>query len=125
MRMSGKILLAAVAVAALSGTAMAADLPSPSAPPEVVPVAPAPTSWDGAYIGANFGYSWADSDVSSTDPVFDDSYDDGGYTSTSSPTGWEVGGQIGYLFHLSDNVVGGIEGSLDWANATDEANTYY
>ncbi len=67
MRMTGKLLLAAVAVAALSGTAMAADLPAPAAPAAVAPeVVPPSTSWDGAYIGANIGYSWAESDVTST-----------------------------------------------------------
>lgn len=120
MRMTGKILLAAIAVAALSGTAMAADLPAPAAPapaaPEVVPA----TSWDGGYIGANVGYSWAESDVtSSTAPSI------WGYTSTDALTGWEVGGQIGYLFHLSNNVVGGVEGSLDWTNQTGEADSVY
>ncbi|MGN6100647.1 MAG: outer membrane protein [Devosia sp.] len=77
---------------------MAADLyVPPAAAPVVAPVA---SGWDGPYIGATLGYGWQ---------------------TLASPTnatgnGWSVGGQIGYNAHLSDNIIGGVEGNLDWVN---------
>jgi opacity protein-like surface antigen len=98
--------LTTAVVVGCAGGAMAADLAVPAAP---VVAAPAPTNWDGPYIGANIGYSWA----------FADHQPAGGGTGNDiNLSGFEVGGQIGYLFHLSDNVVGGVEGSLDWSNQT-------
>ena len=48
-----KLLLAGVALAALSGSAVAADLARPAyAPPPPV------YSWTGLYWGVNVGYSW-------------------------------------------------------------------
>lgn len=106
MKMTGKLLLAAATVAGFSGSAMAADLSyqAPAAAP--VMQAPAQSDWDGPYIGANLGYGWG----TATDTS-------GGF-GTASLTGWLVGGQVGYNFHLSDNIVAGIEGNLDWENET-------
>jgi opacity protein-like surface antigen len=100
MKMTGKFLLASALVAVASGSAMAADLytPPPAAP---VAVAPAVTDWDGPYIGASVGYGWANV----TDNTSPDS---------TSANGWLLGGQLGYNFHLSDTLVGGVEGDLDW-----------
>jgi outer membrane immunogenic protein len=93
-----KALYAAVATLALSAgaatTALAADViaeqpPAPAAP-AVVPV----FSWTGVYLGANLGYGWANADVS----------DDNGFVG---------GGQIGYNYQFSNNVVLGIEGDMD------------
>jgi opacity protein-like surface antigen len=99
MKAIASIALATVAVAALSGGAMAADLyVPPAAAPVVAPVA---SGWDGPYIGATLGYGWQ----SLATPV----------TATTG-NGWSVGGQIGYNAHLSDNIVGGVEGNLDWVN---------
>ena len=103
MKMTGKLLLAAAAVAVLSGSAVAADLYVPPAQPAPVAVAPAATDWDGPYIGASLGYGWGTAD----DTTAGDS---------ASLQGWTVGGQIGYNFHLSDNVVAGVEGDLNWSN---------
>lgn len=101
MKVTGKFLIAAAAVAGFSGSAMAADL---YVPPRAAPaaVAPAATDWDGAYVGAHVGYGWG-----TVSPA--------GAASASS-TGWIVGGQIGYNFHLSGNVVTGVEGDLGWSN---------
>lgn len=98
MTLTGKLLIAAAAVAAFSGSAMAADLYVPPAA-AAAPVAHS-SNWDGAYIGANLGYAWGQ---------------------VNQPTvvtgnGWLVGAQLGYNAHLSDSIVGGIEGNLDWVN---------
>jgi outer membrane autotransporter protein len=103
MTLTGKLLIAAAAMAAFSGSAMAADL---YVPPAAAPAAaPATTNWDGAYIGASLGYAWGT--ATSTAPV-----------GTASPGGWLVGVDAGYNFHVSDNIVLGIEGNLDWLNET-------
>lgn len=103
MKMTGKLVLATVAFAALSGTAMAADVYIPPAQPAPVIAAPAASDWDGPYIGASVGYGWGSSDNSS----IGDSAD---------INGWTVGGQVGYNFHLTDNLVAGVEGDLNWDN---------
>jgi outer membrane immunogenic protein len=106
MKLTAKLLLATASVAALSSGAMAADLMAP-APPAAV-VAPPAGSWDGPYIGANIGYSWGFADhVPATGTAAGNDV---------TLTGYELGGQIGYLFHLSDSIVGGVEGSIDWSN---------
>src|SRR6185312_3686551 len=125
MRLIAKALLAATAVAGFSGAALAADLYVPPAAAPAAPVA-APTSWDGPYIGANIGYGWGSADSTSAhqynDPTNTITTDD-----SLSMSGFMVGGQIGYNFHLSDNIVGGIEGSLDWTNqtGTTDSNSNY
>ncbi len=53
-----KILLATVAVAALGGTALAADLPSRRAPPVFVPPPIPVFTWTGVYAGAQVGYAF-------------------------------------------------------------------
>ncbi len=54
-----KILLASVAVAAMTGAAAAADLPSRKAPVAYAPVAMA-YSWTGFYVGGQIGYAWGE-----------------------------------------------------------------
>jgi outer membrane immunogenic protein len=100
MTLTGKALLAAVAFAALSGSAMAADLYVPPAAAPVAAAAPA-TNWDGPYIGATLGYGW---------------YDPG------TTNGWDIGAQVGYNAHLSDAIVVGIQGNVDWVGFGDNGN---
>jgi outer membrane immunogenic protein len=92
MTLTGKLVLAAVAFAALSGSAMAADL---YVPPAAAPIVAAPsTNWDGPYIGATIGYDW--------------------YQPTDN--GFTAGGQIGYNFHIADPIVLGLQANIDYAN---------
>ncbi|MDR3472730.1 MAG: porin family protein [Devosia sp.] len=96
-----KTLLTATAMAALTSGAMAADLYVPPATPAM---APATTSWDGPYIGATVGYSWGTADATASS------------FGSSSISGFELGGQLGYNFHLADSIVLGIQGDLNWSN---------
>jgi len=99
MTLTGKLALAAVAIVALSGSAMAADL---YVPPAAAPVAAAPaTNWDGPYIGATIGYDW---------------YEPG------DVNGFTAGGQVGYNFHVADPIVLGIQGNIDYANFNNGGN---
>ena len=109
MKMTGKLVLAAVAAAGFSGTAVAADLYVPPAQPAPVAQAPAATDWDGPYIGASLGYGWGTASNSAPD--------------TANLSGWTVGGQVGYNFHLTDNIVTGVEGDLNWTNQTGNYST--
>jgi outer membrane immunogenic protein len=107
--MTGKLLLAAAAIAGFSGSAIGADLYRAPAQPEApVAQAPAATDFDGPYIGASLGYAWGTaSDATAPD--------------TASLQGWTIGGQLGYNTHVSDNIVAGVEGDLNWSN---EQGTY-
>ncbi|MGQ3672929.1 outer membrane protein [Xanthobacter sp. TB0136] len=103
-----RILLATVAVAALTVPAAAADL----AVKYPVKAIPAPVfSWTGFYIGANFGFGGGKTDVSY-----------GTLAPTTLPgvdlnsSGFFVGGQIGYNYQLANNVVVGLEADLQWSD---------
>jgi outer membrane immunogenic protein len=99
---------AGFALAALTGSAFAADL---AAPAKGVIAAPAPSGFDGFYIGLNAGYGPGNVSTPNDSPY---------------PTGFPfsgpfVGGQVGYNFVLIDNVVAGIEGDMEWTNETGNA----
>jgi len=107
MKLMVKALLTAAAMAALTGGAMAADL---YVPPAAAPAMAPASSWDGPYIGATVGYGWQNLDSGDS----------------TSGNGWSVGGQVGYNFHLSDQIIAGVEGNLDWVNfaQTTGSSTY-
>ena len=94
------------AFTALAGASYAADLGMPvEAQPAPAYTAPAATDWDGPYIGASVGYGWGTATDNGS----------GGFGSANT-TGWLIGGQVGYNFHLTDNLVAGVEGNVDWDN---------
>ena len=104
-----KFLLGTVALVALSGVAMAADLaPHYKAPP---PVVAAPIyDWTGFYIGANGG--WGDSrNCWGIVPLAGATIPDG----CASRSGGVFGGQLGYRWQAGQFVFG-VEGQGDWAN---------
>jgi outer membrane immunogenic protein len=100
MLMTHKLALAVLAAATFTGSAVGADR---SRPAQMAPViqAPAQADWAGAYVGVNGGYGWG-------------TVSGGG--ASASTSGWFVGGQVGYNFHLSNTLVGGVEGDLAWTN---------
>lgn len=60
-----RVLMASAALTAFAAPALAADLGSmepPPVPEYTAPVAAAPTTWSGFYIGALFGYTWANAE---------------------------------------------------------------
>jgi outer membrane immunogenic protein len=104
-----KLLFATIGVVALSGSAMAADLPARSykAPP---PVMAAIYDWTGFYIGGNGG--WAQSrNCLSIVPVAGAAFADG----CSTRSGGVIGGQVGYRWQSSQFVFG-LEAQGDWAD---------
>jgi outer membrane immunogenic protein len=86
-----KLVLALTAVAAFTGSALAADLPAHtySKAPAVVAAAP---NWTGCYIGAGWGYGMLDDERSGSFPTRPNS--------TSAAKGWlgSVGGGCDYQF---------------------------
>ena len=103
-----RILLAGAALLALTAAqpTLAADAPVYKGP---APVAFAPFSWNGCYIGVNIGAGWGTSDHGPTTPPASTG-------ATASTSGWLAGGQIGCNWHVSPGFVLGIEGDYDWAN---------
>jgi outer membrane immunogenic protein len=104
-----KLLLSAIALVALTGSATAADMAVKAAPPPMI----APIyNWTGFYIGANGG--WGQSHncwdyVVLAGPVFSDGCRD--------RSGGLIGGQIGYRWQ-SNQFVFGLEAQGDWADLT-------
>jgi outer membrane immunogenic protein len=105
--MKSKLILTGVAAAMLSLPlgAQAADLVRPTykAPAYVAPVA---ANWTGFYVGLNGGYAFGSSDWDS--PAV-----------SPDPTGYLVGGTLGYNFQTG-LWVWGFEGDIDWADISDD-----
>jgi outer membrane immunogenic protein len=115
-----KSILGLVAIGALiAGPAMAADLRMPvKAPP--APIAPA-FSWTGLYIGGNVGGAWGHSswctDATIATCLTATPLD----VVTESPSGIVGGGQVGFRWQASSNIVLGVEGMIDAMNITTQA----
>jgi outer membrane immunogenic protein len=112
-----KLALAVSAVAALSGQALAADMPMKAARPAPQPVAVA--NWTGCYISGGLGYGLWDQENTS--------YVTRGATRVAVTGEWDAGGR-GWLGRAgagcdyqfggigSWNMVIGVFGDYDWAN---------
>jgi outer membrane immunogenic protein len=105
-----RVFFALASLAALMGTAAAADLPPRPAPQPYykAPVAMQVYNWTGFYIGINGGGGFGRS-----------TWDRTGSFNTS---GGLVGGTVGYNYQFGQGVVG-LEGDIDWANINGNTNT--
>jgi outer membrane immunogenic protein len=104
-----RVFFALVGLAALTGTAAAADLPRPApAPYYKAPVALPVYNWTGFYIGINGGGGFGRSQWDST--------------SGFNTSGGLVGGTVGYNYQFGQGVVG-LEGDIDWADINGTTNT--
>jgi len=96
-----------------AGTAVAADLQRQ--PVKAPIVAPIPVfSWTGFYIGANIGGAWAGG--SFTNSAL------GGSVDVGSTGAFVGGGQFGYNYQVN-NIVFGIEGTIDGVGSSDKTTT--
>jgi outer membrane immunogenic protein len=104
-----RVFFALVGLAALTGTAAAADLPPRLAPAPYykAPVAIPVYNWTGFYIGINGGGGFGRSQWDST----------GGFNTS----GGLVGGTVGYNYQFGQGVVG-LEGDIDWADINGTTN---
>ena len=103
-----RLFIAAVGLAALAGTAAAADLPPAPMPYYKAPAYLPPYSWTGFYLGVNGGGGLGQS-----------TWDTNGGINTS---GGIVGGTIGYNYQYGA-VVFGAEGDIDWSGIRGTTNT--
>jgi outer membrane immunogenic protein len=100
-----RVFLSGVALAALVGSASAADLPRRPAP---VAAAPVPYvspvyNWTGFYVGVNAGWGWGTGKLSGP-PSTGDIDGNGGV----------AGGQIGYNWQVNQ-IVFGVETDINWS----------
>ena len=93
----------AIVAAAVSGSAMAADVPV-KAPAYARPAAPPPYNWSGLYLGANVGGAWSNRTLNIAGAAWDDPF-------SSAFIG---GFQLGYNLQAGQFLVG-VEGDFDWA----------
>jgi outer membrane immunogenic protein len=125
-----RALSVAALVLALTGSALAADLPSYKAPPP--PPLPPPPLWTGFYVGLNAGGTWANSNSVTTGvaPIATNGdFPHGGGAAqgssylaamalTTSGTvpinggGFIGGGQIGYNWQFYNSFVAGVEADI-------------
>jgi len=118
-------LLASAGALALTGAALAADLPSRAPPPVYIPPPPIFT-WTGLYVGINAGYTWSNSNSVNTvtADVFGNPAIRGGpafgVASAALATGsvsvkdngFIGGGQIGYNYQFANSFVVGLEADI-------------
>jgi outer membrane immunogenic protein len=123
---------------ALTGAAIAADLPSRAPPPVYLPPPPI-FSWTGLYIGLNAGYTWSNNnavDVDTAD-VFGNPALVGGpafgvasaaLADGSVPAkidGFIGGGQIGYNFQFANSFVVGLEADIQGIAASNGSHLVF
>lgn len=108
--MINKFLLSTVALAALAGTAFAADLPSRNAPPVYAPPPIPVFTWTGVYVGGQIGYEFGKDSNNF-------------YPSSTSASGVIGGAHIGYNYQLTNNLVAGLEGDVEGTST--KATTVY
>lgn len=134
-----KLLLASSALAALTATASAADLPRRMAPPPVFTPVPVFT-WTGFYLGFNAGYGFGVQDdrgptvlnVGRSTGLFQNAAGtratDGAlaFANRSNNDGFVGGGQIGYNYQLTpgNGIVIGIEADAQYAGFGRNRNSY-
>jgi outer membrane immunogenic protein len=118
-------LLASAGAIALTGAALAADLPSRAPPPVYLPPPPIFT-WTGLYLGLNAGGTWSNSNTvnTATADVFGNPALGGGVpfgvasaalATRSAPAkidGFIGGGQIGYNWQFANSFVVGLEADI-------------
>jgi outer membrane immunogenic protein len=106
-----KLLLSSIALVALTGSAVAADMAVKAPPPAPLPVI---YNWSGFYIGANGGWGQSHNCVD-----FNNFVTPGGLLVTGDAcrdrSGGLVGGQVGYRWQ-SNQFVFGLEAQGDWAD---------
>jgi outer membrane immunogenic protein len=108
-----RVLFASVGVlmAAMTGAAVAADLPRRTEMPAKAPayVTPVAYNWTGLYIGINGGGIWGHSSFTAAPPTGD-----------FTVSGGLIGGTLGYNWQMNQ-VVFGLETDLDWSGARGSA----
>jgi outer membrane immunogenic protein len=132
-----RALSVAALVVALTGSALAADLPSYKAPPP--PPLPPPPLWSGFYVGLNAGGTWGGSNNiwTSSAPLFSAPGAGGAATlyaaysalgasgvSQGNTSGFIGGGQIGYNWQFwGGRLVAGVEADIQGVASSNSNKT--
>lgn len=96
--------LGTVAVVAMGGAAIAADVPLKGPIYKAAPV----SIWEGAYIGVHLGYGWATNDISAA-----------GFGPDEVKSNGVIGGlQVGYNRHIAPNWILGFEADVSFGDLT-------
>lgn len=100
-----------------AGSAFAADLPNRKDAPVYAP--PPAFSWSGWHFGISGGY--AGGTVNSTETVYGFPFAGGagfvgGLQTSTSTSGFIIGGQSGYMWHLPNNIVVGYESDIQYSD---------
>ncbi len=106
-----KLLLSSVAIAAVSASAFAADLPSRRAPPVYVPPPVPLFSWTGFYVGGDLGYAFGRDSVTQVGAPL--GVGPNAYYQDGTPNGTTGGAHVGYNFSTQSlPVLGQFAGGL-------------
>ncbi|MGB6175173.1 MAG: outer membrane beta-barrel protein [Methylocella sp.] len=130
--------MASAGAMALTGAAVAADLPSRAPPPVYLPPPPV-FSWTGPYIGLNAGYTWSNQNTvgTFTGDVFGNPNLVGGtdFSEASAELatgsvsvkndGFIGGGQIGYNYQFGNSWVTGLEADFQGIAAGNGSNLVF
>jgi outer membrane immunogenic protein len=134
-----KALSVAALALAMTGSALAADLPHYKAPPPPPP--PPPPLWTGFYVGLNAGGTWANSNsirtVAAPIPVANPGINPAAfgplaaalagsassYLSSGGNGGFIGGGQIGYNWQFYNSFVAGVEADIQGIAGTSGTQT--
>jgi outer membrane immunogenic protein len=109
-----KLAITLAAFAALTGTAIAADLPARAPVYKTVPPAPPAMTWTGCYVGAGGGYGMYNQDLTSDTSEF--SGVGGNQRLTLGGRGWFGTVQAGCDYQISPSFVIGLFGDYDFAS---------
>ncbi|MEN3929501.1 outer membrane protein [Microvirga sp. W0021] len=118
-----RVILSLLAATAMSGAAIAADLPSRRAAPAYIPPV---FTWTGFYAGVNAGYAF-NGDNKMKDLNFNGYYADNFATTSKSDDGSFTGGaQVGYNYQMGSFVIG-AEADFNFIDLKREStsNDYY
>ena len=107
-----KLTLSILALTALTGSALAADLPSQKAPPIVAPESA--INWTGAYGGVQLGGAFGTTDLHLPASAYNGSWGNSGVIG---------GGHLGYNYQVNAFVFG-VQGSFDLLSVEGKLNNY-
>jgi outer membrane immunogenic protein len=107
-----KLAIAITAVAAFTGSAVAADMPVKA--PYIAPVVTA-YNWTGCYVGAGGGYGMYNQDISADTSGY---FASGSETVTLGGRGWFGTAQVGCDYQVMPSIVIGAFGDYDFGSIT-------
>jgi outer membrane immunogenic protein len=116
-------LLSSVALVAIAGSAIAADLPARTAPPVFTPPPIPVFTWTGLYVGGQVGYSFG-RDIGTT-VIGAPRGNFGTATNVIHPNGIIGGAHAGYNYQFGGNFVAGLEGDIEGSSDSASSGAFF